>query len=155
MKKHFSKEIQINKTDPAVIRQKEQANAVPDQAKKPEVTQQQALEVTVLQTQKLQALEAKLKQQIANIATSSGSSIPGRIPATIDTNSSGGGSTTSTVTKEEMIQVFAKFTQNLQQGQCTEINPTGTKITEKEKKKNKFGMNYIPNDLGGRQRSKR
>ena len=35
--------------------------------------------------------------------------------------------------------MFAKFTQNFQQGQCTEINLTGTKVTGKEKKKNKFG----------------
>ena len=66
-------------------------------------TQRQALEVAVLKTQKLQALEAKLEQQIAKIATSSGSNIPGRIPATIDTSIGGGGSITSTVTKEEMM----------------------------------------------------
>ena len=62
MKKHFSKEIQMNKTDPAVMHQKEQTNAVLDQTKEHEVTLRQALEVAVLQTQKLQALEAKLKQ---------------------------------------------------------------------------------------------
>ena len=47
------------------------------------------------------------------------------------------------------MQMFVKFTQNFQQGLCTEINPTGTKVTGKEKKKYKFGTNYIPNDLGG------
>ena len=43
-----------------------------------------------------------------------------------------------------MMQMFAKFTQNLQQKQCTEINSKGTKITGKEKKKSKFGTNYNP-----------
>ena len=51
--------------------------------------------------------------------------------------------------------MFAKFTQNFQQGQYTEINSTGTQVTGKKKKKNKFGTNYIPNDLGGGKRSKR
>ena len=53
------------------------------------------------------------------------------------------------------MQIFARFTQNCQQGQCTKINPTGTKVTSKEKKKNKFGVNSIPNDLEGDKRSKR
>ena len=66
----------MNKTDPAIMQQKEQANAVLGQTKEHEETQRQDLEVTVLQTRKVQALEAKLKQQITNIATSSGSSIP-------------------------------------------------------------------------------
>ena len=48
-----------------------------------------------------------------------------------------------------MMHIFAKFTQNFQQGQYTKINPTETKVTSKEKKKIKFGANYIPNDLGG------
>ena len=60
----------------------------------------------------------------------------------------------STIPTEEMRQMFAKFTQNLQQGQCTEINPKGTKVTGKEKKKRKFGTYYIPNDLKNGQRSK-
>ena len=109
-KKDFSKEIQMNKTDPAIMQRKELANVALAQTKKDERTQRQALEVPVLRTQKIRALKAKLKQQLANIATSSGSSTPGRIPATIDTSTSGGGSTTVTVTKEEMMQMFAKFT---------------------------------------------
>ena len=157
MKKHFSKKIQMNKTDPAIMRRKELANAALAQTKEDETTQRQALEIVVLQTQQIQALEAKLEQQLANIATNSGNSIPGRIPATIDTNNSGstggGGSTTSTVTKEEMMQMFTQFTKNFKQGQCTEITPTATK--GKEKKKRKFRTNYIPNDLGNGQRSKR
>ena len=48
------------------------------------------MEVTVLQTQKIQALETKLEQQLPDIATSSGSSITGQISATIDTSTSGG-----------------------------------------------------------------
>ena len=110
MKKHFSKEIQMNKTDPAIMKHKELANAVLNQTKEREETQQQTMEVAVLQTRKIAELEAKIEQQLANIATSSGSSIPGRIPATIDTSNSGstagGGSTNSTVTKEEIIQMF-------------------------------------------------
>ena len=58
------------------------------------------MEVAVLQTQKIQELETKLEQQLANIATSSSGSIPERIPAIIDTSTGGGGSTTSTVTKK-------------------------------------------------------
>ena len=37
----------MNKTDPAIMRQKEQANAVLDQTKEHEETQQQAPEVAV------------------------------------------------------------------------------------------------------------
>ena len=112
------------------------------------------MEVAVLQTQKTQELETKLEQQLANIATSCRSIIPRRIPEATDTSTSGGGSTTIIVMKEEMMQMFAKFTQNFQQGQCTKINLTGTKVTGKEKKKSKFGANYIPNDLGNGERSK-
>ena len=102
----------MNLTYPAIMQQKEQENAVLDQTKEQEETQRQQMEVAVLQTKKIQELETKLKQQLANIATSSGGSIPGWIPATFYTSISGSGSTTSTVTKEEMMQMFAKFTQN-------------------------------------------
>ena len=111
-KKHFSKEIKMNKTNPAIMKRKELANAVMAQTKEDESKQRQALEIVVLQTKKIQELEAKIKQQLANIATNS---VPGRIPASIDTSSSssgGGGSTTSTVTKEEMMQMFSQFTKN-------------------------------------------
>ena len=91
------------------------------------------MEVAVLQTKKIAELEAKLEQQLANSATSK--SIPGRIPATIDTSNSGsttgGGSMNSTVTKEEMMQMFTQFQKNFQQGQCTEI----TTPAPKEKRK--------------------
>ena len=144
----------MNKTNPAIMGRTELANTALSQTKDNKTTQQQAMEIVVLQTQKLQVLEDKLKQQLANIATNSGSSIPRQISATIDTSISGG-STTSTVTKEEMMQMFTKFIQNLQQGQYTEINPKGTKVPEKKTKKSKFGTNAIPNDLGGGQQSKR
>ena len=143
----------MNKTNPAIMQRTELANEALAQTKEDKTIQRQAMEIAVLQTQKIQALEAKLEQQLANIATNSGSSIPRRIPATIDTSTSGG-SITNTVTKEEMMQMFAKFTQNLQQGQYTEINPKGTKVIGKEKKIRKFGTNCIPNDLGRGQRSK-
>ena len=42
MKTYFSTEIQMNLTDPAIMRRKEQANAVLDQTKEQEETQQQA-----------------------------------------------------------------------------------------------------------------
>ena len=144
----------MDKTNPVIMRRKELANAALTQTKEDKTMQRQTLDIAVLQTQKIQALEEKLEHQLANIATNSGRSIPGQIPAIIGTSTSGG-NITSTVTKEQMMQMFVKFTQNLQQGQCTEINPTGKKVTEKEKKKNKFETNYIPNDLRGGQRSKR
>ena len=132
MRKYFSKEIQINKTDPAIMKRTELANAVLAQTKEDETNQQQALEIVVLQTQKIQALEVRLEQQLANIAPNN--RVPGRIPASIDTSStgSGGRSMTSTVTKEEMMQMFSQFTQNFKQGKCTGITPTGTKVTEKK-----------------------
>ena len=51
------------------------------------------------------------------------------------------------------MQMFLQFTQNFKQGECTVIPPTGTKV--KDKKKNKFGTDYIQNDLGGGNQSKR
>ena len=92
-------------------------------------------------------------KEVANSVTKA--NITGRIPALIDTSDSsksGGGSTTSTVTKDEMMQMFAQFTQNLKQGECTVIPPTGTGVS---KKKNKFGTNYIRNDLPNGERTRR
>ena len=103
MKKNFSKEIQINLTNQAIIQQKEQSNAILDQTKEQEEMQQHHMEMVVLQTQKIQELEIKFVQQLANIATSSGGSIPVQIPVTIDTSTSGSRSITSTVTKEQVI----------------------------------------------------
>ena len=98
------------------------------------------------------AIEEKLGQEQVNIATSSGGSIPRRIPVTIDTSTSrGGGSTTSTVNKEEMTQIFAQFEKNFQPGTYTKINPAGMKLKEIKK----IEANYIPNDLGRGRRSKR
>ncbi|OEU17011.1 hypothetical protein FRACYDRAFT_239612 [Fragilariopsis cylindrus CCMP1102] len=149
MRKHFSKEIQMNKTDPAIMKRTELANAVLAQNREDENAQRQASEVLVLQTQKIQELEARIEQQqLANSATNQ---VPGRIPASISTGSSngsaGGSSATSTVTKEEMMQMFAQFTQNNNQSE-------GNAGTAK-KKKNKFGTEYIRNDLGNGERSKR
>ena len=112
------------------------------------------MEITVLQSQKIVVVETKFNKQLANIAMSSDNSIPRWIIATIDTSiSSSSTSGGSIVTKGEMMQMFTQFTQNFQQGQCTEIASTGTKVSGK--KKGKFGTNYIPNDLGGGQQSKR
>ena len=154
MKKHFSKEIQLNRTDPAIMRQKELANATMAQTMEDETNQRAAQEILVLQTKKIQDLEEKLNLQIANSVTNN--NIPGRIPALIDTSDSsksngGGGSTTSTVTKDEMMQMFAQFTQNFKPGECTVIDPKETKVG---KKKNKFGTNYIQNDLPNGEQSK-
>ena len=120
-------------------------NAALAQTKEDETIQLQAIKVAVLQSQKIQELEAKIEEQLANIVTNN--SIPGRIPASIDTSNSGsgGGSTTSTVTKEEMMQMFTQFTKNFQPGVGTDNNPT---IKTRERKKGKFGTNFIQNDLG-------
>ena len=155
MRKHFSKEIQMNRTDPAIMKRKELANAAMAQTMEDDTDRRAAQEILVLQTEKIQALEEKLNLQMANSATNS--NIPGRIPALIDTSDSsksngGGGSTTSTVTKDKMMQMFAQFTQNFKPGECTVIPPTGTKVT---KKKSKFGTNYIRNDLPNGERTKR
>ena len=85
------------------MKRTELANAVLAQTKEDETNQRQALEIAVLQTQKIQELEARIEQQqLANSATNE---VPGRIPASINTGSSGsgGGSTTSTVTKDKMM----------------------------------------------------
>ena len=60
MKKYFSKEIQMNKTNQAIIQHTELANIALAQTKEDETTQRQALEVAVLQTHKIQALEVKI-----------------------------------------------------------------------------------------------
>ena len=52
MRKHFSKEIQMNRTDPAIMKRKELANAVQAQTKEVDSNQRQALEISILQTQK-------------------------------------------------------------------------------------------------------
>ena len=152
MKKHFSKEIQLNRTDPAIMQQKELANTTMAQTMEDETNQRAAQEILVLQTKKIQELEEQLKE-VANSVMN----IPRRIPASIDTSNSsksngGGGSTTSTVTKDEMMQMFAQFTQNLKPGECTVIDPKETKVG---KKKNEFGTNYIQNNLPNGERSKR
>ena len=97
-------------TNSAIMQQKEPANVVLNQIKEGEEAQWQHMKVAVLQTQKIQELETKVEQQLANITTSNDGSVLRRIPATIGTNTSGGGSTTSTVTSEEMMQMLAKFT---------------------------------------------
>ena len=86
----------MNKTNLAITKCTELANMVLAQTKEDEINQQDALEIAVLQTQKIQALEARLEQQLANIATNN--SVPGRIPASIDTSGSGsGGSSTNSI----------------------------------------------------------
>ena len=79
----------MNKIDPAIMKRRQLANAVLAQSEEAKTTKRQAIEIVVLQTQKIQALEAKLNEQLANIATNSGNSISRRIPATIDTSTSG------------------------------------------------------------------
>ena len=70
-----------------------------------------------------------------------GSSIPGQIPVSINTSE-------NSVTKEDIALMFANVTKNLpSQTMCIEIDLTGTKLSVKEKNKNKFGSNYILNDL--------
>ena len=70
--------------------------------KKREENQQKHLEVTVLQTGKFQAMEEKLEQELANITTRDGGSIPKQIPATVNTGTSsrGGSNTSCSIYKE-------------------------------------------------------
>ena len=54
----------MNKTDPAIMKRTELANTVLAQSEEEEekITKRQAIEIVVLQTQKIQALEAKLNK---------------------------------------------------------------------------------------------
>ena len=63
MKTHFDTEIQMKKTDSVIMWWKEQANAVLNQTKVHEEIKRKALEVAVLQTHKLKALEKKLNNK--------------------------------------------------------------------------------------------
>ena len=51
----------MNKTDPAIMKRKEIANAALAQTREDETMQQQAIKVAVLQSQKIQELEEKLQ----------------------------------------------------------------------------------------------
>ena len=62
----------MDKTNPVIMRRKELANAALTQTKEDKTMQRQTLDIAVLQTQKIQALEEKLEHQLANIATNSG-----------------------------------------------------------------------------------
>ena len=76
MKNHFSTEIQMNKTGSLVMQRQQQANTVLKQASQQQEDHNKN-EVAILQTQKIQALEEKLGQQMANNATSvGGGSVP-------------------------------------------------------------------------------
>ena len=115
----------MNRTDTLVMQRQEQVNAVLKQANQQEENQQKHIKVAVLQMQKIQALEKKLEQQLANSSTRVRDSIQGWIPASIDTSG-------SLVTREEIQLMFTNFTKNLPtQTTCTEINPAGTKISGK------------------------
>ena len=129
MKKHFSREIQMNVTDPSVIRRNEQANVFINQYKQREETQRQQMELAILQTQKIQELEMTIQEQTTNIVTDNRGGIPRQVLAPINNNTSGGTSTTSTVSKEEMMQTFAQFTKN--------FNPEHTKENNRQAPKKK------------------
>ena len=51
----------MNKTDPAIMKRTELANAAMAQTKEDESNKLQALEIAVLQTKKIQELKAKIK----------------------------------------------------------------------------------------------
>ena len=99
MKQHVSREIQMNVTDPSVIRWNEQANVVVNQYKQRDETRRQQMELAIMQTQKIQELEMKIQEQTANIVTDNCGGIPRQVLAPINTNTSGGASTTSNVSK--------------------------------------------------------
>ena len=61
MRKHFSKEIQMNKTNPAIMKRTELANTVLAQTKEDETTQQKALEIAVLQTHNNRSIRRQIR----------------------------------------------------------------------------------------------
>ena len=89
----------MNVTDPSVIRWNEQANVVVNQYKQRDETRRQQMELAIMQTQKIQELEMKIQEQTANIVTDNCGGIPRQVLAPINTNTSGGASTTSNVSK--------------------------------------------------------
>lgn len=146
MKKHFSVEIQRNRTDPSTLHRQEQANAVLERVNAAQEEQQLQQTVLLAQTDKIQELETRLatvQYDQANGASSVGSA-PGRIPASISTND-------TALTKESMEAMFKAWT-----AAQAPANPTPTPRTGGgNKQKTKFGTNYIPNDKGDGERTRR
>ena len=141
---HFSIEIQRNRTDPSKLKIQGEANAVLKQVEQQKEQQYLQTECMVAQTDTIQQLQEHLtavqfKQQ-ANGASSVSGSLPGRIPATISTG----------VTQESMEAMFKTWTATQAAGA-----PVTERLTSREKKKRKFGPNYIENDLPNDERTKR
>ena len=106
MKKHFSIEIQRNRTDPSTLHRREQANTVLERVNAPQEEQQLQQTVLLAQTYKIQELEtrqATVQYDHANGASSLASSIPGRIPASISTSG-------TALTKESTEAMFKSWT---------------------------------------------
>ena len=137
MKKHFSIEIQQNRTDPSTLQRREQATTVLERVNAAQEEQQLQQTVLLAQTDKIQELETRLatvQYDQANGASSIAPSVPGRVPASISTSD-------TVLTKESMEVMFKPWTA----AQATP--PARTPRTGgREKQKTKFGSNYIPND---------
>ena len=89
MKKHFSIEIQRNRTDPSTLHRREQANAVLEHVNAAQEEQQLQQTVLLAQTDKIQELQTRLatvKYYQVNKVSSIALSVPGRVPASISTS---------------------------------------------------------------------
>ncbi|OEU09765.1 hypothetical protein FRACYDRAFT_248024 [Fragilariopsis cylindrus CCMP1102] len=141
---HFSIEIQRNRTDPSKLKLQGEANAVLKQVEQQEEKQRLQSECMVAQTDTINRLQEQLTavqyEQQANGAASVNGSLPGRIPASISTG----------LTQESMEAMFKKWTATQAAGA-----PATDRMTGKERKKKKFGVNFIENDLPNAERSKR
>ena len=145
MKKHFSIEIQRNRTDPSTLHRQEQANAVLERVNVAQEEQQLQQTVLLAQTNKIQELETRLatvQYDQANGASSDASLAPGRVLASISTND-------TALTKESMEAMFKSWT--AAQAPTAPTPRTGGG----NKQKTRFGTNYIPNDKGGGERTLR
>ena len=129
---HFIIKIQRNRTDPSKLRIQGEANAVLQQVEQQKEQQRLQTECMVAQTDTIQRLQEQLTavqfEQQANGASSVSGSLPGRIPASISTG----------VTQESMEAMFKTWTATQAAGA-----PVTDQMTNKEKKKRKWGANYI------------
>ena len=141
---HFSIEIQRNRTDPSKLKIQGEANAVLQQVEQQKEQQRLQTECMVAQTDTIQRLQEQLTavqfEQQANGASSVNGSLPGRIPSSISTG----------VTQESMEAILKTWTAS----QAATKAP-GIGLTSKEKKKRKWGVHYIENDMPNDERTKR
>ena len=130
MKKHFSVEIQRNRTDPSTLHRQEQANAVLERVNAAQEEQQLQQTVLLGQTDKIQELETRIATVQYDQANGASSvrSVPGRVPASISTND-------TALTKESMEAMFKAWTAAQAPAAPTPRTGGGNK------QKTKFGTN--------------